>query len=73
MPIVQKPKGVKMTEALIKPIKLGKESNELIAKAFSKENLQRVRDFEKNVRPKLRQTPNYKPKLSVEEIREAYK
>ena len=60
-----------MTEALIKPIKLGEESNELIAKAFSKENLQRVRDYEKNVRPMIRQTPNYKPKLSVEEIMKA--
>ena len=60
-----------MTEALIKPIKLGKESNELIAKAFSKENLQRVRDFEKNVRPQL-SGKNHKSKLSIEEIMKAY-
>lgn len=60
-----------MTEALIKPIKLSKESNELIAKAFSKENLQRVRDFEKNVRPKYERPADYKPKLSVTEIMKA--
>ena len=62
-----------MTEALIKPIKLSEESNELIAKAFSKENLQRVRDFEKNVRPLLKCPADYKPKLSVEEIMKAVK
>ena len=62
-----------MTEALIKPIKLGKESNELIAKAFSKENLQRVRDYEKNVRPKYESAPNRKNKMSIEELMEAYK
>ena len=60
-----------MTEALIKPIRLGEESNELIAKAFSKENLQRVRDYEKNVRPKYECPADYKPKLSVEEIMKA--
>ena len=64
-------KGRTMTESLINPIKLGKESNALIAQAFSKENLQRVKNFEKNERPTLRQTPDYKPKLSVEEIMKA--
>lgn len=52
-----------MTESLIKPIRLGKESNELIAKAFSKENLQRVMDYEKNVRPKYESSPNRQNKI----------
>ena len=60
-----------MTESLIKPIKLDKESNELIRKAFSKENKKRVMDFEKNVRPKLKRAKDYKPKLSVESIMKA--
>ena len=62
-----------MTESLIKPITLGKESNELLRKAFSDENRKKVEHFNKNVRPKLRQTPNYKPKLSIKEIMEAHK
>lgn len=61
-----------MTESLIKPIKLGKESNELIRKAFSKENKKRVMDFEKNVRPKLKGDPNHKNKMSIEEFLKAY-
>ena len=63
-----------MTEALIKPIRLiGKDCSELIKEAFSEENRKRVEHFNKYERPKLRQTPNYKPKLSVEEIMESYK
>ena len=60
-----------MTESLIKPIKLGKESNELLRKAFSDENRKKVEHFNKYVRPKLKQTPNYKPKLTIKEIMEA--
>lgn len=62
-----------MTEALIKPIRLGKKSNKLIAKAFSKENLQRVREFETNVRPKYESVPNRKNKMSIDELMSAYK
>lgn len=62
-----------MTESLIKPIRLGKESNELIAKAFSKENLQRVMDYEKNVRPKYESSPNHQNKMSIKELMESYK
>lgn len=69
--ITQQLKGRTMTESLINPIKLGKESNALIAKAFSKENLQKVRAFEKEVRPTIRQTADYKPKLSIDEIMKA--
>ena len=42
-----------MTESLIKPITLGKESNELLRKAFSDENRKKVEHFNKYVRPKL--------------------
>ena len=64
-----------MTEALIKDIKLvgGKVCDELIKEAFSEENRRRVEHFNKYERPKLRRPDNYKPKLSVEEIMEAYK
>ena len=63
-----------MTEALIKPIRLvGKDCDRLVKEAFSEENRKRVEHFNKYERPKLRQTPDYKPKLSVEEIMEAYK
>ena len=64
-----------MTEALIKDIKLvgGKECDRLIKEAFSEENRKRVEYFNKYVRPKYRRPADYKPKLSVEEIMEAYK
>lgn len=62
-----------MTEAFTKPIVLTKEMGEMMMKAFSEENRKRVEHFNKCERPKLRQTPNYKPKLSVKEIMESYK
>ena len=62
-----------MTESLIKPIKLGKESNELLRKAFSDENRKKVEHFNKYVRPKLKSAPNRKNKMSIEELMSAYK
>ncbi|MGX2984197.1 hypothetical protein ACWIWK_01805 [Helicobacter sp. 23-1048] len=61
-----------MTESLIKPIKLGKESNALLKKAFSSKNRKKVEDFNKNVRPSL-SGKNHKNKLTIDEIMEAYK
>ena len=63
-----------MTEALIKPIKLrGKDCDRLVKEAFSEENRKRVEHFNKYERPKLRRPADYKPKLSIDEIMEAYK
>ena len=62
-----------MTESLIKPITLGKESNELIRKAFSDENRKKVEHFNKYVRPKLKSAPNRKNKMSIEDLMSAYK
>ena len=62
-----------MTESLIKPIKLGKESNELLRKAFSDENRKKVEHFNKYVRPKLKSAPNRKNKMSIEDLMSAYK
>ena len=62
-----------MTESLIKPITLGKESNELLRKAFSDENRKKVEHFNKYVRPKLKSAPNRKNKMSIEELMSAYK
>ncbi len=62
-----------MTEAFTKPIILTKEMGDNLVKAFSEENRKKVEHFNKYVRPKYRQSPDYKPKLSVEEIMEAYK
>ena len=61
-----------MTESLIKPITLGKESNELIRKAFSDENRKKVEHFNKYVRPKLKSAPNHKNKVSLEEFLKAW-
>ena len=61
-----------MTESLIKPIKLGKESNELLRKAFSDENRKKVEHFNKYVRPKLKSAPNHKNKVSLEEFLKAW-
>lgn len=62
-----------MTEAFTKPIILTKEMGDRMVYALSDENRKKVEHFNKNVRPKLRQTPNYKPKLSIKEIMEAHK
>ena len=62
-----------MTEAFTKPIVLTKEMGEMMMKAFSEENRKRVEHFNKYERPKLKRPDDYKPKLSVEEIMEAYK
>ena len=62
-----------MTESLIKPITLGKESNELLRKAFSDENRKKVEHFNKYVCPKLKSAPNRKNKMSIEELMSAYK
>ena len=62
-----------MTEAFTKPIVLTKEMGDRMVYALSDENRKKVEHFNKYVRPKYRQTPNYKPKLSVEEIMQAYK
>ena len=62
-----------MTESLIKPITLGKESNELLRKAFSDESRKKVEHFNKYVRPKLKSAPNRKNKMSIEELMSAYK
>ena len=62
-----------MTESLIKPITLGKESNELLRKAFSDENRKKVEHFNKYVRPKLKSAPNRKNKMSIGELMSAYK
>ena len=61
-----------MTEAFTKPIILTKEMGHNLVKALSDENRKKVEYFNKYERPKLRQTPDYKPKLSVEEILKAY-
>ena len=61
-----------MTESLIKPITLGKESNELLRKAFSDENRKKVEHFNKYVRPKLKSAPNHKNKVSLEEFLKAW-
>ena len=62
-----------MTEAFTKPIILTKEMGDRMVYALSDENRKKVEHFNKYERPKLRRPDDYKPKLSVEEIMEAYK
>lgn len=62
-----------MTDAFIKPIVLTKEMGDRMVYALSDENRKKVEYFNKNVRPKYKQTPTYKPKLSIKEIMESYK
>lgn len=62
-----------MTEAFTKPIILTKEMGDNLVKALSDENRKKVEHFNKYERPKYHNPVNRKPKLSIEEIMEAYK
>jgi hypothetical protein len=56
-----------MTQAFLEPIVLKPENEKFIVTAFSKENLQKISDFEKTKRIKLRRTTNIK-KLRISDL-----
>ncbi len=53
-----------MTKAFLEPIVLKPKNEDLVRKAFSKESLNKVRDFNKNKRTLLKRTTHSKIAIS---------